>query len=166
MESLVSRSSTGRGALAELRRLQTRTRIRGSATVSGFGRLDTAARTMAALAPRLGGPARSAVADADAAEQALRDLGERCAAVERGLAFAPADAALGASHAQLLGHFNDGVTGYEQLVAAAASCVAEDGRTCLDNSALSRLREATDLLRGLAEGFTDLRPAGNWGTSR
>jgi hypothetical protein len=86
-------------------------------------------------------------------------LGERCAAVERGINLDPADRQLAASHAHLVGQFTEGVAAYEKLVAAAAGCVAEDGRTNADASALNRLREATDLLRGMAQGFAEFRPA-------
>jgi hypothetical protein len=155
----MSRFPAGQGALAELRRLQSRGRVRGSSTVAGFTRLDTAARTMAGLTGRLAPAASAAVLDAAAAEQALRDLGERTAAVQRGCRLAPRDQRLAAAHADLLRQFTDGVTAYEQLVAAAAGCVAEDGRTNADTSALGRLREATDLLRGMADGFAEFRTA-------
>jgi hypothetical protein len=155
----MSRFPAGQGALAELRRLQTRTRIRGSSVVPAFQRLDNAARTMSGLAPRLGPVASSVVLDATAADRVLRELGERTAAVERGCQLAPADQRLATSHAELLRQFTDGVVAYEQLVAAAAGCVAEDGRIAVDNSALSRLREATDLLRGMADGFAEFRTA-------
>ncbi len=159
VQEAVARFPAGRGALAELRRLQSRTRVRGSSVAPAFQRLDTASRTMVGLAGRLGPAASSAVLDAAAAEQALRELGERTAAVERGMNLAPRDAALASAHADLLRQFTEGVTAYEQLVAAAAGCVAEDGRTNIDSTALGRLREATDLLRGMAEGFAEFRPA-------
>ncbi len=155
----MARFPAGQGALAELRRLQSRGRARGSSTVAAFSRLDVAARTMAGLTSRLGPAASSVVLDATAAEQALRDLGERTAAVERGCRIAPNDQRLTASHAELLRQFTDGVSAYEQLVAAAAGCVAEDGCTSVDSTALGRLREATDLLRGMADGFREFRPA-------
>ncbi len=159
LQAAVSRFPAGRSALAEVRRLQSRTRVRGSSVVPAFQRLDSASRTMVGLAGRLGPAASSAVLDASVAEQALRDLGERTAAVERALSLAPRDANLTAAHADLLRQFTEGVEAYEQLVAAAAGCVAEDGRTNVDSISLHRLREATDLLRGMADGFVEFRTA-------
>src|SRR2546429_8742852 len=75
----------GAGALAELRRVQGRARIRGSSVVPAWERLDRAAQTLLGLAGRLGGPAESAVLEAATAERTLRELGERTAAVERAL---------------------------------------------------------------------------------
>jgi len=159
LHAAVSRFPAGKSALAELRRLQSRTRVRGSSVVPAFQRLDSASRTMVGLAGRLGPAASTAVLDAAAAEQSLRDLGERTAAVERGVHLDRDDAALAAAHADLLRQFTEGVGAYEKLVAAAAGCVAEDGRTNVDSSSLYRLREATDLLRGMAEGFASFRAA-------
>jgi len=159
LHAAVSRFPAGKSALAELRRLQSRTRVRGSSVVPAFQRLDSASRTMVGLAGRLGPAASTAVLDAAAAEQSLRELGERTAAVERGLHLDPDDAALAAAHADLLRQFTEGVAAYEKLVAAAAGCVAEDGRTNVDSSSLYRLKEATDLLRGMADGFASFRPA-------
>jgi hypothetical protein len=43
-------------------------------------------------------------------------------------------------------------------VAAAASYVAEDGRSPNDqHPTLARLTEATDMLRGIADGLSELR---------
>jgi hypothetical protein len=155
----MSRFPAGQGALAELRRMQSRTRVRGSAVAPAFQRLDHASRTMAGLAGRLSPAASSVLLDATAAERALRDLGERTAAVHRAARLAPADTRLAAAHDALVAQFTEGVDAYEQLVAAAAGCVAEDGRTNADATALGRLREATDLLRGMADGFAEFRPA-------
>jgi hypothetical protein len=159
LHAVVTRSPAGQSALAELRRLRSRTRVHGSVVAPAFQRLDTASRTMVGLVGRLGPGASAAVADAAAAEKVLRELGERCAAVERGINLDPADRGLAASHAHLVGQFTEGVGAYEKLVAAAAGCVAEDGRTNADASALGRLLEATDLLRGMAQGFAEFRPA-------
>jgi hypothetical protein len=159
MHAAVSATPAGRSALAELRRIRSRGRVHGSAVAPAFARLDSASRTMVGLAGRLAPSASPAVLDAAAAEQALRELGERCAAVQRGADLDPADQELARSHAELLRQFTDGVAAYERLVVAAAGCVAEDGRTNADGHAVGRLREATDLLRGMAEGFAEFRPA-------
>jgi len=47
-----------------------------------------------------------------------------------------------------------GVTAYEGLVTAAASYVAADARV-LDPFAMSQLTEASDRLRGIAEGLAE-----------
>src|SRR5262249_7677325 len=128
-DALLARWPVGQGALAELRRMQSRSKVRGSSVLPAWNRLDRAAQTFAALAAGPGGPAQRAVREATAAEHSLRELGERTAAVERALRLAPADGQLPAAHAELLGHFTQGVDAYERLVAAAAGYVAEDGRT-------------------------------------
>jgi hypothetical protein len=159
VDALVSRWPVAQGALAELRRLQSRSKLRGSSVLPAWNRLDRAAQTFAGLAGRLGGPAQSAVQEAGAAERSLRELGERTAAVERALRLAPADAGLPAAHAELLGHFSQGVDAYERLVAAAAGYVAEDGRTQAGGVSMHRLTEATDLLAGIASALSELRAA-------
>jgi hypothetical protein len=53
--------------------------------------------------------------------------------------------------------FERGVAAYEELVAAAAAYVAEEARTTPEHPSLSHLADATDLLRGIAHGFTELR---------
>jgi hypothetical protein len=159
VEALVSRVPAGRGALGELRRMQSRAKVRGSSVVPAWGRLDAAAQTLAGLSGRLGGAASSTVLEAGVAERTLRELGERTAAVERALRLTPAQDSLAEAHAELLGHFNEGVTAYEELVTAAAGYVAEDGRTAVDGSSVRRLTEATDLLRGIAQGLSELRTA-------
>jgi hypothetical protein len=156
LEALVARLPAGRGALAELHRMQSRARVRGSSVVPAWTRLDRAAQAFAGLSGRLGGPAQSTALEAATAERTLRELGERTAAVERALVLAPEDGALHGAHAELLGHFVRGVEAYEALVAAAAGCVAQDGRMATDHGAVERLTEATDLLRGIAEGLVEL----------
>jgi hypothetical protein len=159
MDALVSRWPAGRGALVELRRMQSRSKVRGSSVLPAWNRLDRAAQTFAGLAGRLGGPAQAAVREANQAEHTLRELGERTAAVERALRLAPSDGRLPAAHADLLGHFTQGVEAYERLVAAAAGYVAEDGRTVVDGGPMHRLTEATDLLAGIASALSELRTA-------
>jgi hypothetical protein len=136
--------------------------VRGSAVALPWDRLDRAAVTLSGLAGRLTGPGEAAVLEAAAAEHWLRDLGQRVAGVERALQLAPADqrAGLEAAHAGLAAQFHDGVGAYERLVAAAAGYVAEDGRAPDDqHPAVARLTEATDLLRGIADGLSELRDA-------
>ena len=135
--------------------------LRGSAITKAWDRLDLAASTLAGLAGRLTGPGEGAVLEAAVAEQWLRELGQRVAMVERAIPLSPADnrAALEQSHASLAGQFTEGVTAYERLVAAAASYVAEDGQPVTDgrHPAFSGLVDATDRLRGIAEGLSELR---------
>ena len=152
----------GRVALAEMSRQRSRVRLRGTAVADGWQRLDLASGTLAGFTGRLGGPAESAVLEATVAEGSLRELAERAAGVERALVLAPPDAhaELAAAHGELVAQFDDGVTAYERLVAAAAGYVAEDGRIGPENPAVTRLREATDLLRGIAAGLNELRSAG------
>ena len=162
VEAVLSRVPGGLTALEEMRRTQARVRLRGLGVASGGARLDRASNTLAGLAGRLGGPAESALLEAAVAERTLRDLADRCAGVERALRLAPPDARddLAQAHGELLGHFTDGVDAYERLVAAAAGYVAEDSRLGADTSAVSRLVEATDLLRGIAGGLSELRTVG------
>lgn len=159
VEALLSRWPAGNNALAELRRMQSRSKVRGSSVAPAWSRLDRAAQTFAGLAVRLGGPARPAVQEANAAERTLRELGERTAVVGRALRLASSDGQLHAAHAELLGHFNQGVDAYERLVTAAAGYVAEDGRTAVDSGSVSRLTEATDLLAGISSALAELRTA-------
>jgi hypothetical protein len=180
IEAVVARLPAGRGALAELRRVQSRAKLRGSSVVPAWSRLDRAAQTMAGLADRLHSVPAPVVREAAAAERALRDLGERTAAVERAMRLGSGSAAgggwpgaaggspggaagppgLAEAHAELLGRFTEGVAAYEGLVAAAASYVAEDGRLVADGASTGRLREATDLLHGIAAGLSELRVTG------
>lgn len=158
IEALVSQLPVGRGALTELRRLQSRAKVRGSSVVPTWNRLDRAVQTMAGLADRLGRVPMPVVQEAADAERTLRDLGERTAAVERAMRLDQDDTnGLAQAHAQLLGRFTEGVEAYERLVAAAAGYVAEDGRLVADGASTGRLREATDLLHGIATGLAELR---------
>lgn len=149
----------GRAALTEMRRQRSRFALRGSDAAAPWSRLDHAAEAMTALAGRLNGPGDGALIEAAAAERSLRDLAHRVAAVERALRFAPPDAApdLTRAHADLVGQLDTGVAAYERLVAAAAGYVAEDGREPAGHPAVARLTEATDLLRGIAAGLSELR---------
>ncbi len=159
IEALVARFPAGQNALAELRKVQSRAKVRGSSVLPAWNRLDRAARTFAGLAFRLTGPANPVVAEARVAERGLRELGERTAAVERALRLAPTDGQLPVAHAELLAHFEQGVHAYERLVAAAAGYVAEDGRSTVGGASTQRLMEATDLLAGIASALSELRTA-------
>jgi hypothetical protein len=157
----VSRVPGARTAIEEYDRQRARVRLRGLAVAEPWRRLDRAALTLSGLAGRLNGSAGSAVQEATAAERSLRELAERAACVEKALVLAPDDARepLAEAHAALVAHLDEGVTAYERLVAAAAGYIAEDGRASAPQSAAGRLTEATDLLRGIAAGLSELRRA-------
>lgn len=157
----VERTPIGRQALAEVRRQRTRIALRGSSAAEPWARLDRASVTMAGLAGRLTGPVGTAALEAAVAEQSLRDLADRVASVGRALRLAPEDArpGLDTAHRTLLTELDSGVSAYERLVAAAAGYVAEDGRQGQGQGAVSRLTEATELLRGVAAGIAELRTA-------
>ncbi|GGK90632.1 phage shock envelope stress response protein PspM [Mangrovihabitans endophyticus] len=163
----VERFPAGRSLVHEMRRQRTRYALRGATVAQSWDRLDRAASTMQGLAGRLIGAGETAMLEAAVAEEWLRDLGQRAASVERALPLSPPEqrAALATAHESLAGQFTEGVTAYERLVAAAASFVAEDGHPVADDRhpALVRLMEATDRMRGVAEGLSELRqyrPAG------
>jgi hypothetical protein len=156
----VERFPAGRQVLQEVRRHKDRYALRGSAVAQAWDRLDRAAITLTGLAGRLTGPGEAATLEAAVAEQWLRDLGQRVASVERALPLSPPDQRPGLeqAHESLAGQFTEGVTAYERLVAAAASFVAEEGQPASSqHPALSSLIEATDRLRGIAEGLSELR---------
>jgi hypothetical protein len=155
IESVVGRLPIGRTAINEMHRVAHLSRVRGSAVAVSATRLDKATKAFAGLAPRLTGSAREVIAEARLAEHALRDLAERIASVERAMK-TPGATQLEAAHADLVERFTAGVVAYESLVSAAASYVAEDGRLG-EPVAIGRLIEAGDLLRGIAEGMSDLR---------
>ena len=156
----VERFPAGRQVLQEVRRHKDRYALRGSAVAQAWDRLDRASATLVGLAGRLTGAGESAMLEAAVAEQWLRDLGQRVASVERAIPISPPDQRPGIVHAHesLAGQFTEGVSAYERLVAAAASYVAEDGHPMTDqHPALTGLVEATDRLRGVAEGLSELR---------
>ena len=154
-EALVAKLPAGRTALTELRRMEARSRIRGSSVLPAWTRLDRAAQTLAGLSGRLTGSADGALLEAATAERTLREIGERTAAVERALAMPGADEPLRAAHGELLGRFTEGVEAYEGLVAAAAGYVAQDGRVT-DQGSVLRLTEATAQLRATADGLAEM----------
>jgi hypothetical protein len=162
----VSRFPAGRQVVQELTRQKDRYALRGSAVAKAWDRLDKASQTLVGLAGRLTGPGESAVLEAAVAEKWLRDLGQRVASVERAIPLSPADQRpeLIRSHEGLADQFTEGVTAYERLVAAAAGYVAEEGHPMGGNErhpTMARLVEATDRMRGVAEGLSELRRYGN-----
>jgi hypothetical protein len=162
--AVVERFPAGRSVVQEVRRQRERYALRGSAVAKAWDRLDRATQTLQGLTGRLTGPGEAAVLEAAAAEHWLRDLGQRVASVERAVPLSPPDqrAALETAHESLAGQFTEGVTAYERLVAAAAGWVAEDGQPIADerHPSFFRLIEATDRLRGLADGLSELRRYG------
>lgn len=159
LESVVYGLPGGKEMLGELRRQRDRARVRGSAVADAWRRLDRAALALQGLSSQLTGPGEVAVLEATVAERALRELGERAAGVERGMRFGGAEMGIAEAHGTLVQQFEQGVTAYEELVGAAAAYVAEDGRSTLEHPSVGRLTEATDLLRGIAYGFVELRDA-------
>jgi hypothetical protein len=123
----------------------------------GWRRLDRAETVLVSLQLRRGGPAETAALEAAVAERELRELANRAAAVERGLPYSGSQDSLEQAHRALIVQFERGVAAYEELVAAAAAYVAEEARTTPEHPSLSHLADATDLLRGIAHGFTELR---------
>jgi hypothetical protein len=164
LTAAIARFPVGRTVLHEVRRQRSRYAMRGSAITKAWDRLDRASETLAGLSGRLTGDGEAAVLEAAVAENWLRDLGQRVASVERALPLSPPDkrAPLAESHQSLAAQFTEGVEAYERLVAAAASYVAEDGHPMADakHPAFAGLIDATDRLRGIAEGLSELkRPA-------
>ena len=161
LAAAIERLPAGRTVLQEVRRQKNRYALRGSAITRSWDRLDAASSTLAGLSGRLTGPGEGAVLEAAVAEEWLRDLGQRLASVERALPLSPPDqrAVIEESHASLADQFVEGVTAYERLVAAAASYVAEDGHPVADgrHPAFASLVDATDRLRGIAEGLSELK---------
>jgi hypothetical protein len=154
IESFVGGLPFGHEVVTGLRRQADRSWLRGSAVAPGWRRLDRAAAVLVGLPLRPDGPAEDVGADAASAEKGLRALARRAAAVERGLPYGGSSEALGA----LVAQFEQGVTAYEELVGAAVAYVAEEVRlTPDDHPSVSRLTEATDLLRGMVLGFSELR---------
>ncbi len=141
-----------------LRRHVERGPLRGSAVAPGWARLDRAAAVLDNLAPRPDSPVETAAREAAEAERGLRQLAKRAAGLERGRPYVGYAESFDRSLTTLVSQFNDGVQAYEDLVGAAVACGVEEGRTIPDHDSLSRLVEAADLLRGVAQGFVELRP--------
>jgi len=148
----------GRELVSGLRRHVERSPLRGSAVAPGWARLDRAAAILGDLAPRPGSPAKTAMLEIAAAERGLRQLAKRAAGLERGRSYVGQHESFDRSLTALVSQFEQGVQAYEDLVGAAVACAVEEGRTTPDHHSLSRLTEAADLLRGIAQGFAELRP--------
>jgi hypothetical protein len=151
LTSAVRRFPVGRTVLDEFDRQRSALRLRGLTVAEAWRRLDRASMMLSGLSGRLGPTAESAVLEAAVAERSLRELAERTAAVERTMRLGPAGEGLKPAHASLTAQLESGVTAYEQFVAAAAGCVAEE------DTAVRSLAEATAFLKGVAEGLADLR---------
>ncbi len=142
----------------------------GSAARPMMDRLATARSALATVLRSLGAVAGDTAADAAAAERSLAELAGRVAALEAALACAPPTAVGGLleARAMLLGSLESGVRAYEDLVAAAAGCVAASAqgygaasaqgyRASADPCTPSaRLTESADRLRGITIGLTEL----------
>jgi hypothetical protein len=147
----------GRELVSGLRRHVERGPLRGSAVAPGWARLDRAAAILSNLAPRPSSPVEAAMLEAAAAERGLRQLAKRTAGLERGRSYVGQDDSFNRSLAALVSQFEQGVQAYEDLVGAAVACAVEEGRATPDHQSLLRLTEAADLLRGVAQGFAELR---------
>jgi hypothetical protein len=156
VDAFVAGLPWGREALSAARRQADGRRLRGCAVLPGWRRLDRAAAVLGSLPLRRGGPGETAALEAAVAERELRELANRAAAVEHGLRYG-SQGALEQAHHALVAQFEQGVAAYEELVGAAAAYLAEEGRATPEHPSVSHLADATDLLRGIAHGFTELR---------
>jgi hypothetical protein len=149
----------GHSVAEHIRRTKVRGALRGSPAVSSWERLDRSARSLRELAGRLSGPERESVKEANHVEQQLRELTNRIAGVEEALRLAPAEAhqPLRELRADHLLQLEQGVEAYEQYVIAAAGYASESGRAGGRDDALTGLTDATERLRGVTEGFAELR---------
>jgi hypothetical protein len=161
LAAAIERFPAGRTVMHEVRRQRSRYAVRGSRITTAWDRLDRASSTLITLSVRLTGPGQEALLEAATAEKWLRDLGQRVAGVERAIPLSPPGQreTLQESHASLADQFVEGVEAYEGLVSAAAGYVAEDGHPMTEGKhpAFSSLIDATDRLRGLAEGLSELK---------
>jgi hypothetical protein len=157
--SALSQLPGGHGIAEQVRRARTRTALRGSPAAQAWERLDRSSRSLRELVGRLPGPEREAVAEADGVERNLRELTNRIAGLEEALRLAPAEAhpALRELRADHITHLEQGVVAYEQFVVATAHYLSESGRAGAAPDALSGLNDATDRLRGVTEGYAELR---------
>jgi hypothetical protein len=165
MRAALSANPTARAAVDEISRRAARHRFRGSAAAPARERLEVAAATLAQLGDMPSGPIVEAVQEAAVAERSLRDLTERVLTLDRAVRFAGPDGrtSLGEARTLLMARLDDGVTTYERLVAAVATCAAEDGISG-DPVARTRLTDAADRMAAFAAGLAELRdlrtPAG------
>jgi hypothetical protein len=157
--SALSQLPGGHGIADQVRRARTRGALRGSSAAQTWERLDRTSRSLRELVSRLRGPEREAVAEADGVERNLRELTNRIAGLEEALRLAPAEAhpALRELRADHISHLEQGVAAYEQFVVATAAYLSEAGRAGAAQDALTGLNDATERLRGVADGFAELR---------
>ncbi|HEX5493557.1 MAG TPA: hypothetical protein VFX70_03150 [Mycobacteriales bacterium] len=133
----------------------------GSAARAPLERLASRERALADLLALLGPPATDVAAEAAAAAATLREHAGRLLAVETARRGVPAEAAAGldAVVATLRQRLEEGVSGYDRVVSAAADAVAASGGGQAggpDRSALYRLEDAADTLVGLARGLREV----------
>jgi hypothetical protein len=150
----------GHGLAENLRRQRTRGALRGSPAGPTWERLDRATRTMRELTGRLHGTDTEAARAATGVERELRELTNRVAGLEQALRAAPAEAqpALRDLRTDHILRLEQGVAAYEQFVVAAAGYLSESARLGdPPGPAVTGLTEATDRLRGVTAGLTELR---------
>lgn len=147
--------------LAEgIRRHRTRGALRGSAAAQAWERLDRSARTMRELAGRLRSVDPEALQEATTLESQLRELTNRVASLEQALRLAPDEAhpPLQELRADHINHLEQGVAAYELFVVATAGYLSEVARAGGDTQpAVTGLTDATDRLRGVTAGLSELR---------
>jgi len=131
---------------------------RSSAAAPSVDRLNYAARTLPQVLDKLGPHAGDTAREAAGAHAALHQLAVRISVVEKTLPVAPPEARDGLLEvrAGLVDQLDQGVQAYERLGVAAVECVAALARGA-DGFAVRRLTEATDTLRGLAQGLTEIK---------
>lgn len=142
-----------------IRRHRTRSALRGSAAADAWGRLDRSARTMRELSARLREVDPEALREAGTVENQLRELTDRVASLEQALRLAPSEAhpPLQELRSEHIDHLEQGVAAYEQFVVATAGFLSEATRTTDHRPAVAGLNDATDRLRGVTAGLTELR---------
>lgn len=155
----ISQLPGGHNIAEHVRRARTRGALRGSPAAVAWERLDRSARSLRELTGRLSGAEREAADEAGRVEHGLRELTSRITGLEEALRLAPTEAhpALQELRADHLAHLEQGVAAYEEFVVSTARFLSESGRAGTADDALSGLTDATDRLRGVTEGFAELR---------
>lgn len=133
----------------------------GSVARAPMERLASRERALTDLLALLGPGAADVGTEAAVAARALREHAGRVVAVEAARRGVPAEAAPGldAALATLRQRLEEGVSGYDRVVSAAADAVAAAGGGTsgrLDGSVLYRLEDAADTLVGLARGLREV----------
>jgi hypothetical protein len=158
--STIAQLPGGHNVADHIRRARTRGTLRGSPAASAWERLDRSSRSLREIAGRLTGPEREAVGEAHSVERQLRQLTSQIAGLEEALRHAPGEAhpPLRELRDDHLSQLQQGVAAYEQYVVAAAGYLSGSERAGgRDDGALSGLTSATERLRGVTEGFAELR---------